>query len=296
MLMKIRSSRFKIIALSISAVCCFSAHSQIGKRFPSERKLVKDPVTGTMLTFLTSTPAGDFKIYQTHNQWTSDGQWLIFRSGRVKGEAMAVHEKTGDLVQVTEGGYTGMLNIARKSMKLYFLRTPKTDTARRGDRGSGSMEVVEVDLAKLFADSKAGKMKAANVYQRVCGVTPDVLGAGGFMALDGDAAVITILIKPDKTADFEAVLNKLKESLAKNEKPERKQQAAGWKIFKSSQMAQGNAVYIFLINPVVKGQEYDITRLINEVFPSEVQDMFAKYKDSFAGRAITSLNQLMVMQ
>src|ERR1700704_801740 len=77
-----------------------SAHSQIGRRFPSERKLIKDPVTGTMLTFLTSTPMGDSKIYQTHNQWTSDGRWLIFRSGRVKGEAMAVNEKTGEMGQV----------------------------------------------------------------------------------------------------------------------------------------------------------------------------------------------------
>src|SRR5256714_11334811 len=85
------------------------AGSQIGKRFPSERKVVKDPVTGTMLTFLTSTPFGDAKIYQTHNQWTSDGQWLIFRSGRVPGEAMAVNEATGEMVQVTEGGYMGML-------------------------------------------------------------------------------------------------------------------------------------------------------------------------------------------
>ena len=95
-----------------------SASAQIGRRFPSERKVIKDPVTGTMLTFLTSTPMGDSKIYQTHNQWTSDGQWLIFRSGRVRGEAMAVNEKTGEMVQVTEGGYMGMLNIARKSMKL----------------------------------------------------------------------------------------------------------------------------------------------------------------------------------
>jgi hypothetical protein len=116
------------------------------------------------------------------------------------------------------------------------------------------------------------------------------------LPLDGDAAIVTILIKPDKTADFEAVLNKLKESLAKNEKAERKQQAAGWKVFKSSQLAQGNAVYIFLINPVVKGQEYDISRLIAEVFPVEVQEVFAKYKDAFAGRAITPLNTLMSMQ
>jgi hypothetical protein len=120
--------------------------------------------------------------------------------------------------------------------------------------------------------------------------------AAPVLTLDGDAAIVTILIKPDKTADFEAVLNKLKESLAKNEKAERKQQAAGWKVFKSSQMAQGNAVYIFLISPVVKGQEYDLTRLIAEVFPVEVQEVFAKYKDAFAGRAITSLNSLMTMQ
>ena len=48
-------------------------HAQIGKRFPSERKEVIDPVTGVKLIFLTSTPNGDSKIYQTHNQWTSDG-------------------------------------------------------------------------------------------------------------------------------------------------------------------------------------------------------------------------------
>lgn len=163
----------------IICVIAFSLQvkAQIGKRFPSERKEVKDPVTGTMLTFLTSTPAGDSKIYQTHNQWTSDGQWLIFRSNRVKGEAMAVNEKTGEIVQVTEGGYNGMLNVARLSMKLYFLR--RTDVA-------GAMQVIEVDLEKLFADSKAGTMKAADAYQRVCGTTPPEIGAGGDMALDGD--------------------------------------------------------------------------------------------------------------
>jgi len=44
-----------------------SVHAQIGKRFPSEKKEVIDPVTGVKLIFLTSTPNGDSKIYQTHN-------------------------------------------------------------------------------------------------------------------------------------------------------------------------------------------------------------------------------------
>jgi oligogalacturonide lyase len=183
---------FVVLAMMFVSV----VEAQIGRRFPSEKKIVKDPVTGTMLTFLTSTPNGDAKIYQTHNQWTSDGKWLIFRSNRVPGEAMAVNEETGEMVQVTEGGYSGMLNIARKSMKLYFLRNPNI---RPGQRPAGpppaatsgaprtppSMEVVEVDLAKLFADSKAGTLKSADHYQRVCGKTPPEIGAGGDMALDG---------------------------------------------------------------------------------------------------------------
>ena len=120
--------------------------------------------------------------------------------------------------------------------------------------------------------------------------------AAPVLALDGDAATITVLIKPDKTADFEFVLGRLKEALAKSEKPERKQQAAGWNIFKTSQAVQGNVAYIMVINPVVKGQEYDISRLIAEVFPVEVQEIFQKYKDSFAGRGITPLTKFLSMQ
>lgn len=169
-----------ILALQfVSLIASSSAQAQIGSRFPSEKKVVTDPVTGTKLTFLTSAPAGDRKIYQTHNQWTSDGKWLIFRSGRVKNEAMAVNEETGDLVQVTEGGYTGMLNIARKSMKLYFMRKYKTDQSENG------LKIIEVDLDKLFADSKAGGLKSESEYQRVCGTTPLDWKAGGDMALDG---------------------------------------------------------------------------------------------------------------
>lgn len=172
-----------IVPLLCCAIACLlaqqSVQAQIGSRFPSEKKVVTDPVTGVKLTFLTSTPARDSKIYQTHNQWTSDGNWIIFRSERVKGEAMAVNEKSGDIVQVSEGGFTGMLNVARKSMKLYFMRKVEGDSAKN------KLDIVEVDLEKLFADSESGKLKKASFYQRICGTTPSSLEAGGDMALDG---------------------------------------------------------------------------------------------------------------
>src|SRR5438105_845580 len=77
-----------------------------------------------------------------------------------------------------------------------------------------------------------------------------------------DAGMVLIFIKPDKTADFEMVMSKLKEALAKSEKPERKQQAAGWKVFKSPDPAGANTLYVFVIEPALKGADYQVSNLI----------------------------------
>src|SRR5438552_19053797 len=75
-----------------------------------------------------------------------------------------------------------------------------------------------------------------------------------------DAGMVLNFIKPDKTADFEAVMVKLKEALMKSDKPERKQQAASWKVFKSPEpAANGNALYVFVIDPAVQGADYTVS-------------------------------------
>lgn len=182
-----KNSHVLILIVSAFFVVTTPAFCQIGTRFPSERKVVKDPVTGTDLIFLTSRPVGDSKIYPTHPQWTADGKWLIFRSNRVKGEAMAVNEETGDLVQVSEGGYTGMLNIAQKSMKLYFMRPLENNSiAGQGRNRNRSLQVIETDLEKIFRDSELGTLKPVSAYQRIVGTTPVEMGAGGDMALDAN--------------------------------------------------------------------------------------------------------------
>lgn len=191
---------FKIIILVFAAILV-SPHvfSQIGKRFPAERKEITDPVTGHKLIFLTSKAHGDSKIYPTHPQWTADGKWLIFRSKMVEGEAMAVNEKTGDIVQVTEGGYTGMLNIAQKSMKLYFMRYPD-DGIATDQKAPRALQIVEVDLQKLFTDSESGKLKAADQYQRICGTTLPEIGAGGDMALDASEERVYFRVSKEEAA------------------------------------------------------------------------------------------------
>jgi hypothetical protein len=99
-----------------------------------------------------------------------------------------------------------------------------------------------------------------------------------------DAGMILNFIKPDKTADFETVMQKLKEALAKSEKPERKRQAAGWKIFKSPEPAAGgNILYVFIIDPAVKDADYSVANIIAEVFPpDQVNEIYKAYAGAYA--------------
>jgi len=109
----------------------------------------------------------------------------------------------------------------------------------------------------------------------------------------GDGGVILNFVKADKTADFEMVLGKLKEALAKSEKPERKAQAAGWKVFKASEAGPGGAViYVFVMDPVAKGAEYSVGNILVEAFGAEGQTLYKTYSDSYGNPAIGALLHL----
>ena len=59
-------------------------------------------------------------------------------------------------------------------------------------------------------------------------------GDGVAIGFTSDAGMMFNVIKPASTADFEMVLGRLREALQKSENPARKQQAASWKIYKST--------------------------------------------------------------
>jgi pyruvate/2-oxoglutarate dehydrogenase complex dihydrolipoamide acyltransferase (E2) component len=99
-----------------------------------------------------------------------------------------------------------------------------------------------------------------------------------------DAGIIINQIKPDKTADFELVIGKLKEALQKSQDPVRKQQAASWKVFKALEPGpNGIVLYFFIMDPAVKGADYTVSKILAEAFPAEVQDLYKKFSDAYAG-------------
>lgn len=108
-----------------------------------------------------------------------------------------------------------------------------------------------------------------------------------------DAGMLTFYIKADKAEDFEKVMAKLHDALTHSDKPERKQQAAGWKLYKAAEPGpNGTVLYINLISPVLKGADYTISKILAEVFPQEVQELFPLYRDAFAGLARAELTVL----
>ena len=110
-----------------------------------------------------------------------------------------------------------------------------------------------------------------------------------------DAAAVLNFVKADKTADFEMVMAKLKEALAKSEKPDRKQQAAGWKIYKAAEGGpNGSVIYLATMEPAVKGVDYSVALVLSEAFPTEVQALYKTYSDCFGQPAQNILNLTLV--
>jgi hypothetical protein len=97
----------------------------------------------------------------------------------------------------------------------------------------------------------------------------------------GDVVLWAFTVNPDKTADYEQVITKLKAALQKIERPEAKQQLAGWKVMKNTKaQPDGSILYIHVISPVVKDADYSITNLYYEAFtdPAERKAFYDLYR------------------
>jgi hypothetical protein len=94
------------------------------------------------------------------------------------------------------------------------------------------------------------------------------------VTFDSDYVIWFYAVKGDKSADFERFFGRVKEAMAKSERTERRGQAQGMKLLKSTAAApDGTQTYVLLLNPVVKGQEYSPGMLLFEVFPSEAKQL-----------------------
>jgi hypothetical protein len=102
--------------------------------------------------------------------------------------------------------------------------------------------------------------------------------------MEGDLSLWSVAIRPDKAADYEQILMKVKEALTKSQAPEAKQQLAGWKVMKGAKpMPDGNVIYTHVITPV-PGADYNILQVLYATFtdPTEQKNLYDLYRGAFA--------------
>jgi hypothetical protein len=148
-------------------------------------------------------------------------------------------------------------------------------------------------LRRIVLGLVVGTLSASTVFAQAAPAAAPAQPAANPFLFNSDGGLILNFVKADKTADFEMVMGKLKEALAKSEKPERKAQAAGWKYFKATEPGpNGAAIYVFIMDPVAKGSEYSVGNILVEGFGAEGQTLYKTYSESYANPAIGALLHL----
>jgi hypothetical protein len=107
--------------------------------------------------------------------------------------------------------------------------------------------------------------------------------------------LLLVQVKTDQTAAFEEMFGKIKAGLAKSQTPELSAMANVWKIYKTAEGMQGNALYVVVVDPAVPGTEYSFLDVLNKTLTPDEQrlpetaEMYKKYAAAIAGLNILNL-------
>jgi hypothetical protein len=108
------------------------------------------------------------------------------------------------------------------------------------------------------------------------------------------AGLLLVQIKPDQTAVFEEMMGKLQAGLAKTADAKLKEQAAGIKVYKSTEPFGPNPLYVILVEPTIAASEYDLFDLLNRTMTDDEKRAAAESKmwDKYAAVFANALGRL----
>jgi hypothetical protein len=111
-----------------------------------------------------------------------------------------------------------------------------------------------------------------------------------------DMGAFVVVVKADKAASFDAAMGRLKAAIAASTDKNRKSQATGWRVLKSSEEATDGAItYLWLIDPVSKTTTYDPIAILKELAPADVQPVYDQLQASIVSITRVGLKELLKM-
>lgn len=92
-----------------------------------------------------------------------------------------------------------------------------------------------------------------------------------------EAGLLVFHVRLDRAPDFELVIDRIAAGLKTAASPLRQQQAAGWRVFRSTDTPEG-AIYVMMFDPAIPGADYDPVKMLTELVPAEVGPLYERLK------------------
>ena len=145
-------------------------------------------------------------------------------------------------------------------------------------------EAVRVTIAPLAFILISAQAPLARQTPAAPAISQSPSTSSAALVFASEAGLLFSPIKPDRTAVFEEVIRKVHDALAASPDPVRKQQAAGWKVYRAEEAYQKTTLYVSVIDPAVKGADYAVFRVLQEsVGEAPARELFEKFRDAHAG-------------
>ena len=125
---------------------------------------------------------------------------------------------------------------------------------------------------------------------------PVVPAVPAALPMAGPTGMVFHAIKADKTAEFEAVMTRLRDLLAVSGDEVRRRQGAGWRVLKqATPLGDGSVLYVSFLDPVVANAEYDVPRLLAEAAPAEAAQLYEQFRDAHVQPTVQASNLTVVL-
>lgn len=105
--------------------------------------------------------------------------------------------------------------------------------------------------------------------------------------------LVLVAVKPDRTADYEAMIDALHQALAGGDAAARRI-GEGWRVFRAADAdAKGNALYVHVVATPLADADYRPSVVLGGLTSELPADLLVKYRDAFAG-SVTRLSLTML--
>jgi len=154
----------------------------VGTRLPCEKATYVDSVTGAEVTMLTTSPARDDKIYQTHPNWTADREHIVFVSDRTGSrQYFAVSTATGAITQLTDDSGPGNACLSRTRNRMFY---------------SSGREIWDLDIDAVL---QQGSSASNRPCRRKVADLPADAELSGTLTVDSDGKIMYLGVQRDNT-------------------------------------------------------------------------------------------------